>query len=210
MIALLLACSTSVRCPDGMVAAQGEGGPFCIHAWEIRAEPLHGVALSGVLRLADPARVRLVSAPGHVPDSASWEQAVAACQHNGWRLCTSAEWTDACDGVPGAGGADFPTLDGALRPGVCAFSEGDDGRQPLSKTGAHPDCVTPTGIADMAGNLWEWSDPGGVDAFGRPLTDKRGGAHYGGRAVPCGYTSVGKQPTGFYASVGFRCCVDPL
>jgi formylglycine-generating enzyme required for sulfatase activity len=161
----------------------------------------------GARLLDDPSRVAFSFEAGCLPIQATWEQARAACAHLGYRMCTSREWEDACDGRVGPGGAAYPTLSGAYTAGDCAFTEPRHApRQPLSLTGAHPACVTPTGVADLSGNLWEWTDPERVDARGLPLVDKRGGAHYGRDPVGCAYQSVGSHEPSFYATTGFRCC----
>ncbi len=130
------------------------------------------------------------------------------CHVNGFRLCTSAEWRDACDGQPGEGGAAYSTLRGSTyTPGDCNFTHHmSGGMMPLAPSGSYPWCRTPTGIYDLMGNLWEWSDPGSQSSDGRRITDKRGGAHYARKISSCAQTAVGTHGPDWMGSVGFRCC----
>jgi len=92
------------------------------------------------------------SLPGVIPSrNITWYQARAACQAQGKRLCTKAEWAQAC------GGSlywEYPygqTFD----PNACnTFVTGVDDALP---TGSMPDCVSEGGAYDMSGNLWEWA-----------------------------------------------------
>lgn len=201
---------SDASCPEGMAQVEGLDGPFCIHAFEVHVEAVQQGADVKEVLLADPSQVRLRSELGLMPTKTTWYRAEAVCKAHGYHLCTSQEWEDACDGVPGEGGAEFPTVDGTYTTGDCSFTElpGED-RRPLVKTGSYRRCHTPTGIYDMAGNLWEWSDPGVRDEANLPQVDKRGGGHYGRDSVGCAYSSVGSHPPNFEGTIGFRCCVSP-
>ncbi len=197
-------------CPEGMIAVAGPDGPLCIHAFEVHVEPLQADADVREVLLADPSQVRLRSELGLMPTKTTWYRAEAACRAQGFHLCTSREWEDACDGVAGEGGAEYPTADGSYEVGICSFTDvpGED-RQPLMKTGSFRNCHTPTGAYDMAGNLWEWTDPGERDEDNLPRIDKRGGGHYGREPVTCAYSSVGSHAPSFEGTIGFRCCATP-
>lgn len=193
-------------CPVGMARVSGVAGPFCIQRYEAT---LHGRA--GAKDQADtwprPAAVdvALTSVAGSPPSKGvSWYQAVAACAARGWHLCTSAEWQDACDGLPGPGGREWAT--GASEEGLCNIGRPDSVVHDAS--GRWPGCRTPEGVYDLEGNLWEWTDPGMTGEGGLPLTDKRGGAHYTGKRVRCAEGAVGGHPPAFDGSIGFRCCAS--
>ncbi len=193
-----------------MVQVQGAGGAFCMSAYEVRILGHPGALDQGPDHPDGSTRGPVLSAPGATPSTVSWYQAWAACDAVGHHLCTSQEWEDACDGQPGAGGRDFGTLDGQLVSGRCAAPTPQDGARPkLQLTGALTDCRTPDGVYDLTGNLWEWADPGQVDADGLPITDKRGGGYYTGHALKCreGTRPGSSHPPGFRGSIGFRCCV---
>jgi len=197
-------------CLSGMARVPTAAGEVCIHRFEVHMQGDAGPRDQGATWPASaPAHVELSAAAGLEPTKGvSWYQAVAACRAEGWHLCTSAEWEDACDGQPGPGGAAHPTLDGSLDGQPCNIDHpGPDGR--LSASGRYPGCSTPTGIYDLEGNLWEWLDPGQQDAQGMPLIDKRGGGYYSGAPAPCTQAAVGSHPPSFDGTIGFRCCVAP-
>lgn len=211
MLLLLLACHTqpTLRCPEDMALVKSAAGPFCIHTHEARLTGQPGNKDQGPGFPDGSTHVYLYASPGELPSKQlSWFQAYGACRDLGWRLCTSAEWEDACDGKPGPGGRTWPTPDGRLRPGQCNLTEhGQPGF--FAPGGSFADCHTPEGVYDLLGNLWEWTDPGLRDETGRPLIDKRGSAHYSAEPQPCSYSSVGTHDPAFDGTIGFRCCADP-
>jgi formylglycine-generating enzyme required for sulfatase activity len=193
-----------------MVLARGEAGAFCISAYETELVGVRGNLDQGVGFPDSSTLGKARSRSGVNPTKTSWYQAFAACKVQGWHLCTSSEWEDACDGQPGKGGAAYPTPNGKYSPGQCLMGDFRNGiTAPLGKTGERSDCHTATGVHDMLGNLWEWADPGGKDAQGRPLIDKRGGGHYGAEPVGCQYAAVGTHDPAFIGTIGFRCCTAP-
>jgi hypothetical protein len=208
LIFIGLACASSADCPLGMVAVAGGEGTFCMNAYEAEIQGKVGNRDQGLGFPDGSTTGKASSKPGVNPAQVSWYQAFAACKNQGWHLCTSAEWEDACDGQAGPGGAAYPTPNGLYLPNQCPIGDFQNGVvAPLGKTGDRPDCHTATGVHDLLGNLWEWTDPGGKDPQGRPLIDKRGGGHYGAEPVPCQNKAVGTHGPAFVGSIGFRCCV---
>ncbi len=85
----------------------------------------------------------------------SWTEAVALCQEQGKRLCSSAEWERACRGpqrwryVYG----DQRRAEACNAP----LEEPDPSRrQPALVAGAYPDCVSQEGVYDLNGSVSEW------------------------------------------------------
>lgn len=153
----------------------------------------------------------------HPINCVDWTQARAYCQSRGGELPTEAQWEFAARGPSGrtypwgntdpAGGSGYACWGGGLTStcAVHAFPMGD----------------TPTGVADLAGNVREWAldwyattypaspamDPTGV-AVGT-LRVRRGGSWVTDsnppRAVNAAYRGGAGVPTERAPQVGFRC-----
>jgi hypothetical protein len=164
---------------------------------------------------------RPCSVPGRQPwSNVTKEEATAACGRigTGWRLCTSAEWLDACNS---SGNTTFPygATYNAQRCNGWDFTKAA-GVTTLA-TGAATMCVSdPSTTAgdelfDMSGNVKEWVT---TNTTSNPLVyEMRGGAYNTASftvgtttsapglqcdaAVPAPTTTDVRLP-----SVGFRCC----
>ena len=213
-------------CPSGM-ALVGDGP--CIDRYEAALEAWDGsawVARSPYDTLGSGERVRAVVRAGQVPQAyISGDEAEAACEQAGKRLCTSEEWLEACRG---AAGNTYPYgdshIDGACNddyagshPLIDYFgtSDGiwdsahmnDPGINQMAGTvaagGDHGACESAWGAFDLHGNLHEWV----ADASG----SFRGGFYADAsiNGTGCGYVTTAHDRGYHDYSTGFRCCSDP-
>lgn len=208
-------------CPAGMVAV----GTFCIDRFEASlVDVVSGASLSPYWNPGS-AEVRAVSIAGAVPQAyVSGTQAAAACANAAKRLCTDAEWLEACRG--GAAGNTWPygaaRVEGACNdlraqhPAVTLFGTTDAwiwsylshpclDQIPgsLAAAGSFAACATADGVMDLAGNLDEWTaDPAGT---------LRGGDFTMGSLNGEGCNSATTAHAAGFSdfATGFRCCADP-
>ena len=144
---------------------------------------------------------------GHMPQvDVSWEEANQLCRDGGKRLCTEIEWERAARGTENFDfgyGAEFE----AHR---CNTPAPDGGRWIRSNgtvpAGRFDNCSTPTGVHDLIGNVWEWTD-GWYDrqAGWRPV---RGGSWFHSVNFARSDGRFGQYLTDDYRLdlIGFRCC----
>jgi formylglycine-generating enzyme required for sulfatase activity len=109
------------------------------------------------------------------------------------------EWYRVCSQ---GGVSDYPygkTYDGTR----CNFSN------QMSAVNTYPGCVTPDGVLDLLGNVFEWENACDETASSDPQQVTC--AHRGGSAFSGGDTCISKrnQVRSFTApDLGFRCCSD--
>lgn len=129
----------------------------------------------------------------------SWHEASAFAAWAGKRLPTANEWQRA---------AGWPERcypwGNHLRPEVCNTREAklDD----TTEVGQFsPNGDSPLGIADLAGNCWEWvADPAGSAQQYRHL--RGGGWQYSADFARSDATAYWQAPDQRHASIGFRLC----
>lgn len=85
--------------------------------------------------------------------------------------------------------------------GTCRDAEEEYKGEP-GKTGANPECRTPDGIFDLAGNLMEWVGPEEAKA------SLEGGDWRGGERSACNRRTTTFGPGVRNNTTGFRCCSD--
>ncbi|MBL8933375.1 MAG: SUMF1/EgtB/PvdO family nonheme iron enzyme [Archangium sp.] len=127
-------------------------------------------------------------------NTVSFTDAMVLCESKGKRLCSEAEWEKACKG-PAAMKWPF----GNTFDGNACNTENDSGEaRSLAPAGRFGKCRSGYGIADMSGNVAEWTSDRII----------KGGSYTSGDyAVRC---SARKNGASFNKSheVGFRCCVQ--
>lgn len=176
-------------CPDDMTLVEGFGVLVCIDLHEAsRGE-------------ADEA----LSVPDARPWTVvTWDEAQAACEAAGKRLCTDVEWAKACEG-PDSGSGVWPKYPYglALEPGRC--NDGSAGSE-IERTGLMDRCEGGyDGLFDMSGNAAEWVDrceDGGCFVQGGSYVDTSE------LDLSCNVL-VGRAPDRVGGEVGFRCCLAP-
>jgi hypothetical protein len=153
------------------------------------------------------------------------EEAEAACEKTGagWRLCTAAEWVDACNG---SGNTTFPygnTYDGTKCNG---FDFTAPAPAATVATGAAAMCISDLSAAagdelfDMSGNVKEWAITGAATTSATGPYELRGGAYDIASFIDNSVTPAATRAPGLQCdastpaptvpvrlpSVGFRCC----
>jgi hypothetical protein len=160
---------------------------------------------------------RACSKPGVLPwRDVTWTAAGAACAAAGKRLCTEAEWQQACQGTAGllypygstyrpnaCNGADYDPDCTAPDTNVCLATGTAYGCPPPPSSA----CVSPWGALDLSGNLKEWTAT--RVSVTSPVYRIRGGSYDSIAAgLTCTFNFVSAEETYFYGNLGFRCCSD--
>lgn len=143
----------------------------------------------------------------NVPDSeprvdVSWTEAMQACAQVGKRLCTEAEWEKACKGPEHRR---FP-YGNTFDPDACNTEDsfGDD--RPLARSGQFSRCRSSYGVADLSGNVAEWT-ASAYTTNTSDMTQKGGAFDRPDYAARCSARKNG-APGDRAPTVGFRCCAD--
>jgi formylglycine-generating enzyme len=149
-------------------------------------------------------------------------EASRACEARGRRLCTEHEWTFACEGedmLPYPTGYDLDpsrcNVDRALAPfephaaevTSPAFGAAVARVWQGSRGGAHPNCVSPFGVRDMAGNVEEWTrTSGSIDEAQRRWVSILKGGYWGEGLNRCRVSTRSHFEHFAFYQIGFRCC----
>ena len=159
----------------------------------------------------------------------NWEQANTYCKWREDRLPTEAEWEKAARGTHGQ---IYPWGDADPNEALLNFCDRnckedqadqnyDDGYADTAPVGAYPEGVSPYGLLDMAGNVWEWTadwydanyyakapshNPQGPDEGERRVV--RGGSWSANRIfAPVSYRNA-YSPNSSVHDLGFRCVAN--
>jgi formylglycine-generating enzyme required for sulfatase activity len=159
--------------------------------------------------------------PGAYPQvMVSWYEAQRACQAQGRRLCTQAEWTFACEGPEMR---PYPYGDGLHRDATACRMDHQTLRpdrarlgHPMTSadesarlyeavpSGSMPACVSWAGVHDMTGNADEWT----VNVSGVPYQSALKGGWWGYIRARCRPSTIAHNEGFVYYQIGFRCCQD--
>ena len=213
-------------CAPGTTLIEEDSTRFCIDTWEASCDELGGGAQWSPFDAVDGVDVVARSEVGVPPQGyISGDQAEAACEAAGKRLCTSDEWLLACQGPseltwpygdqhqPGVCNDDYsghPVVDyfGSSEAWVWSYASMNDpgiNQQPgtLAATGDHAGCVSAFGVFDLVGNLHEWvADSDGVFRGGFYVDVEINGPG-------CTYRTSAHGRDYHDYSTGFRCCAEP-
>ena len=85
----------------------------------------------------------------------SWFEAARLCAEEGKRLCSPAEWKNACQGEEGR---IYSSVDSLVSPGDYAstFRFCNTSGGVLTVSGSFPNCTSSAGVFDLTGNAREW------------------------------------------------------
>jgi len=156
-----------------------------------------------------------VSLPNVRSGQASWFEAKGACEKSGKRLCSEEEWASACTGTAALddnanGWFNDDNIEGNRYPYGAFYEAGfcHDEQETLTgapvNTGSKSQCVTKSGIYDLAGNLSEWIEN---DQARASLV----GGNFGtGEGAACNQRGSMFGPGLRNNTTGFRCCADAM
>jgi hypothetical protein len=193
------------RIVDDMVHVTAGGMDFWIYRHE--ASRVDATQSSGGTKT-----LRACSKPNVIPwTRVSLQNARAACQEAGYRLCTEAEWQAACEG---SSGSTYPYGE-MYEPDACNGADydavpGGDIDNAVIPTAALPMCTSGPGALDLSGNVKEWTDDRrGTTDDGTPIYVVRGGSFESPRLGLTCQTDLSRATAdSVLGGLGFRCCSD--
>lgn len=209
-------------CPDGMALIEGDycprveqrclrwldpPGKFHEYRCAEYAQPARCTAPRVHERFCIDRRERSDPETGLPLNLRSWSDAKRACEGDGARVCMDSEWTFACEGE---GMSPYPygwsraaSKCNADRKDLLVAGHPDRIRDEREPAGAHPECASPFGVLDMAGNVAEWVSVDGFPAGS--LVVQKGNWWQPGKHA-CRDAQYGHDRFYKGTETGFRCC----
>jgi hypothetical protein len=137
----------------------------------------------------------------------SWTDSKKTCESAGARLCVTREWNFACEGeemrpYPYGWERDADACNADIVKGLGKVGGLVDHRAPAS---AHPRCVSPFGVHDMAGNVDEWTT---VEGAAPGVREVMKGSWWMPGRNHCRAFQGGHGPRYGGTESGVRCCAD--
>ena len=211
-------------CPDGMVLVEGEYCPRveqrCLrwmdppgryHEYRCAeyAKPARCLGAREHRRFCIDRRERVDTSTGLPLNVQSWTDAKRSCEEHGARVCQESEWNFACEGEEMR---PYPygfrrSAEKCNADKVDLLVPGEPWRLKDERTPAeaHPQCASPFGLLDMAGNVAEWVS---VDGFADgSLVVQKGNWWQPGKHA-CRDAQGGHDKFYRGTETGFRCCAD--
>ena len=189
------------RCPAGTIFIAS--GPFIMGASSGDPDRNPGEKYNEVVKVAGFCidKYEFPNKQGAMPmGGVNWSKAKQQCEAVSKRLCSEEEWEKACKGPKNLKYPYASSYDAAK----CNTEDAKGDDRPLAASGALAACVSGFGVADMSGNLWEWTS----SQLQPNLQDRvlRGGSYsrpdYHDRCANR-YNSL---PSVISKEFGFRCC----
>ena len=181
---------------DGDLDAPADGDPRPECPTDMVLVPSQLVCVDRFEASAGPAG-EATSVGGAMPwDLVSWDEASAACEAAGKRLCQEGEWLAACRGPEGHS---YPYGD---YYGTHLCNGFEHGAGVAVETGSMAGCEGGfPALFDMSGNVWEW-----IADCSDDLCHVRGGSFNRHETGMRCTADLGFAPDERYAAIGFRCC----
>lgn len=152
----------------------------------------------------------------------TWDEARELCATEGKRLCTSDEWTEACEGPEHS-----PYAYGFVRdseicnhdktyiiPDDAAYQNPQTRAQEVARvnqsepSGSRPGCVSSFGVFDMTGNVDEWVVNESGSEHGPEYQSGLKGGYWGPVRNRCRPSTTDHNRWHHGYQIGFRCCAD--
>jgi len=195
----------------GETRATSDVDAFCMDRTEVTTAAYAACVKSGKCtqtQTGDSCNAGVAGRGNHPINCVDWNQAKAYCEAQGQRLPTEEEWEYA---ATGGDGRTYPWGNAEPKDQLCWNGEGNNlgqgNRQSTCAVGSYLKGNSPFGLADMSGNVWEWTS----SAYDSSNRVDRGGCW---RSVYPSYVRSADRDwsssTYQHGSFGFRCAGSPL